>query len=34
MLSTLAVSDDGVFVGVGTRGGSIGIFIAFSLQVI
>lgn len=32
MLSTLAVSDDGVFVGVGTRGGSIGIFIAFSLQ--
>jgi len=32
MLSTLTVSDDGIFVAVGTRGGSVGIFIAFSLQ--
>lgn len=32
MLSTLTVSDDGIFVGVGTRGGSVGIYIAFSLQ--
>lgn len=32
MLSTLTISDDGIFVGVGTRGGSVGIFIAFSLQ--